>query len=81
MKITIQSKDIFNSTNLQGKNVGHLIFPFGKSEGKIVKLRFEKAGLVVYSEESDPKFKSKINETPIFTIPGSYKAYSAVKII
>ena len=70
------SKYIFHATNLQGKrDVGHKIMPFGKSEGRVVKLRFEKEGLVVYMEEQDEKFKRKINETPIFTIPGDYKAY------
>ena len=70
------SKYIFHATNLQGKrNVGHKIMPFHKGQGQVVKLRFEKEGLVVYTEEKDEKFKSKINETPIFTIPGVYQAY------
>ena len=50
------SKYIFHATNLQGKrNVGHKIMPFHKGQGQVVKLRFEKEGLVVYTEEKDEK--------------------------
>ncbi len=49
--------------------------PFFQGNETLVKLKWEKEGLSVYAPDREYRFDFSRNQKPIFTIPGSYKAY------
>ncbi|MBF0361919.1 MAG: hypothetical protein HQK49_12960 [Oligoflexia bacterium] len=50
--------------------------PFFQGGEKLVKFKFTKEGLEIFSTEKDEKFKDNpINNTPIITIPATYSDY------
>jgi len=49
--------------------------PFQKGSEVMVKLKWTKLGLSVYSSDEDSRFDFSRNQKPVFTIPGEYKSY------
>lgn len=50
--------------------------PFVQGRERVVKLKFEKDGIVAYSMEADARFQdNEANNQPIIKIPVSYKSY------
>ncbi len=49
--------------------------PFSKGSEQLVKLKWTKQGLSVYSSDEDLRFDFSRNQKPVFTIPGEYKDF------
>ncbi|RLA63062.1 MAG: hypothetical protein DRQ88_07390 [Epsilonproteobacteria bacterium] len=49
--------------------------PFFQDEEILVKLKWTKEGLSIFSPDEDFRFDFSRNQKPVFTIPGSYRAY------
>lgn len=49
--------------------------PFYKGSEQLVKLKWTKQGLSVYSSDEDYRFDFSRNQKPVFTIPGEYKDF------